>query len=40
MCLNVWPIGSDTIRRCVLVGIGVALLEEMCVTMEVGFEIL
>lgn len=29
MCLNVWPIGSDTIRRCVLVRIGVSLLEEI-----------
>jgi hypothetical protein len=25
-----WPTGSDTIKRYVLVGIGVALLEEVC----------
>jgi hypothetical protein len=29
MCLNTWPMGSDAIRRCVLVGIGVALLEDV-----------
>lgn len=28
-CLNVWPTGSDTVRRCVLDRIGVALVE-MC----------
>ena len=28
MCLNAWPIGSGTIRRCDLVGAGMALLEE------------
>ena len=27
MCLNAWLIGSSTIRRCDLVGVGVALLE-------------
>jgi hypothetical protein len=27
-CLNAWPTGSGTIRRCGLVGVGVALLEE------------
>jgi hypothetical protein len=27
MCLNALPIGSGTIRRCGLVGVGVALLE-------------
>ena len=27
MCLNAWLIGSSTIRRCGLVGVGVALLE-------------
>jgi hypothetical protein len=25
-----WPIGSGTIRRCGLVEVGVALLEEVC----------
>ena len=25
MCLNAWPIGSGTIRRCGLVGVGVSL---------------
>ena len=30
MCLNAWPTGSDTIMRCGLVGIGVALAEEVC----------
>jgi hypothetical protein len=30
MCLNAWPIGRGTIRRCDLVGVGVALLEELC----------
>jgi hypothetical protein len=25
-----WPMGNGTIRRCGLVGIGVALLEETC----------
>ena len=29
MCLNVWPIGRGRIRRCGLVGVGVALLEEV-----------
>lgn len=29
MCLNAWPIESDNIRRYGLVGVGVALLEEM-----------
>jgi len=28
--LNAWPTRSYTIRRCVLVTIGVTLLEEMC----------
>jgi hypothetical protein len=28
MYLNVWPIGSVTIRRCDLIGGGVVLLEE------------
>lgn len=26
-----WPMGSDTIRRCGIIGEGVALLEEVCV---------
>ena len=30
MCLNAWPIGSGTIRRCGLMGISVVLLEEVC----------
>ena len=30
MCLNAWPIEDDTVRRCGLIGIGVALLEEVC----------
>lgn len=25
-----WPIGSDTVKRCGLDGIGVALLEKVC----------
>ena len=25
-----WPMGSETIRRCGLVGVGVAFLEEVC----------
>jgi hypothetical protein len=29
-CLNAWPIGSGTIRKCSLVRVGVALLEEVC----------
>ena len=29
MYLDAWPTGTDTIRRCVLVGIGVALMEEV-----------
>jgi len=30
MCVNVWPIGKDTIRRHDLIWVGVALLEEVC----------
>jgi len=30
LCLNAWPIGSDITRRCVLTGVGMALLEEVC----------
>ena len=30
ICLNAWSIESGTIRRCGFVGVGVALLEEMC----------
>jgi hypothetical protein len=26
----VWPTGNGTIRRCALIGGGVALLEELC----------
>ena len=29
MCLNAWSMGSGTIRRCGLVGVDVALLEEV-----------
>lgn len=29
MCLNSWPMGSCTIRRTGVVGVGVALLEEV-----------
>ena len=36
MCLNVWPTGSGTIRKCGL-GVGVALLEEVC--HKAGFEV-
>ena len=35
MCLNAWLIGSSTIR-CDLVGVGVALLEEVCYCVD-GF---
>ena len=30
MCSNAWLVGSGTIRRCGLVGVGVPLLEEIC----------
>lgn len=30
MSLNVWGTGRDTVSKCGLVGVGVALLEEMC----------
>lgn len=39
MCVNDWAIRNDTIMRCGLAGVGVALLEEY-VTMEAGFEVL
>jgi hypothetical protein len=29
MCLNAWPIRNGTIRKCGLVGVGVAWLEEV-----------
>jgi hypothetical protein len=29
-CLNAWPIGSGTIKRCGIVGETVILLEEVC----------
>lgn len=38
MCLNFWYIGSDTIRRFGLVGVGVACWGK-CITVEVDFEI-
>lgn len=30
LCLSTWPIESDTIRRCGLVGVDAVLLEEAC----------
>lgn len=39
MCLNVWTMESHTIRRCVLVKIGVVLLEE-ALLCGVDFEVL
>ena len=30
MCLNAWPMGSGTIRRCGLIGGGMTFLEEVC----------
>jgi hypothetical protein len=30
MCLNTWPIENGIIRRDDLIGVGVALLEEVC----------
>jgi hypothetical protein len=36
-CLYAWPIESDTSRRCGFIGVGVALLEEVC-HLEAGFE--
>jgi hypothetical protein len=30
MCLKAWPTGRGTIRRFGLAGVGVALLEEVC----------
>lgn len=30
MCSNVWLIQSDTIRRCGIAGVGLALLKEVC----------
>jgi hypothetical protein len=38
MGLNAWPTGSGTIRRCGFVGVGVALLEEVC-HCGMGFEV-
>ena len=38
MHLNAWLMGSDIIRMYALVGVGVALLEEVC-HCEVGFEV-
>ena len=38
MHLNGWLTGSDIIRMYALVGVGVALLEEVC-HCEVGFEV-
>ena len=34
MCLDSWCIGSGTIRRCGLVGVGVDLVEEVSVTKK------
>lgn len=30
MCLNAYPIGTNTFRRCGLVVMGVVFLEEVC----------
>jgi hypothetical protein len=30
MCMNAWPIRNDTIIKYNLVGVGVALLQEVC----------
>lgn len=38
ICLNAWPLGSGTVRRCGLSGVSVALLENH-VTLGVGFEV-
>jgi hypothetical protein len=37
LCLNAWPIGSGTIKKCCLVEVGVTFLGEMC--HWVGFEV-
>ena len=37
--LNAWPIGSDITRRCGLVGVCVASLEEVCHCWGVVFEV-
>jgi hypothetical protein len=38
MYLNAWPIGSSTIRRCGLVGVGIAFVGES-VSLGEGFEV-
>ena len=38
VCLNAWPIKNSTIRRCNLVGVSLAFLEEVC-HCGVGFEV-
>ena len=40
MYLNAWPMGSGIIRRHSIVGVGVALLEEVCHRKKVGFVLL
>ena len=40
MSVNAWPMGTSTIRRCVLVGVGVVLLEAVCHCGGAGFEFL
>ena len=30
LCLNAWPLGSGTFRKCGLTGVHMALLEEVC----------
>jgi hypothetical protein len=38
-CLQAWSSGSDTIRRCALVGVGVAFFAGGSVSLGVGFEV-
>ena len=38
MCVNAWPVGSGTIRRCGIAGVSVALLRTS-VTVGVGLEV-
>jgi hypothetical protein len=38
MSFNTWSIGSGSIRWCGPVGVGVALLKEVCPTVGLGFE--
>ena len=38
LCLNAWPTGNGTIRKCGLVGVDVGFLDK-CVNVEVGFKV-